>query len=370
MATLEPQPRLSINVYTPQQREYPVSWPSIFYKIINTHTNHNSDTPVSTQPSSCPERQLNPEEESNLSSSQVRLSMSLDGKASLVPADQLSSPPPAESDRPSSSHDTYIDIPQRRLGVLQRSQSALPFSYTSLHRQHAQMSPSQPSRAFVPRMPSGRSRDARTWEFCCDSDARDELTLQAENESNGSAVAAISLLRSTSNSALKVNSNKRNVNAVGRSANDANGKRAKLGRAQSSLARLQGVEKPGREKEGSMSRKVGGDMAKSPSGDSDKENWLPREGGHRRNPHSSAGATRPTKSGSVSRKRTMNDTERMDNKSGHEGRRVFEDKTATHSGELPDGEVEKFMRGEISPSKKGDLDCIQGLLSLSQGNWR
>jgi hypothetical protein len=28
------------------------------------------------------------------------------------------------------------------------------------------------------------------------------------------------------------------------------------------------------------------------------------------------------------------------------------------------------MRGEVSPSKRGDLDCIQGLLSLSQGNWR
>ena len=32
-------------------------------------------------------------------------------------------------------------------------------------------------------------------------------------------------------------------------------------------------------------------------------------------------------------------------------------------------EVERFMRG-ASPGKKGDLDCIQGLLSLSQGNWR
>jgi hypothetical protein len=35
-----------------------------------------------------------------------------------------------------------------------------------------------------------------------------------------------------------------------------------------------------------------------------------------------------------------------------------------------DQDVDKFMRGEVSPSKKGDLDCIQGLLSLSQGTWR
>lgn len=33
-------------------------------------------------------------------------------------------------------------------------------------------------------------------------------------------------------------------------------------------------------------------------------------------------------------------------------------------------EVERFMRGEVSPSKKGDADAVAGLLSLSQGNWR
>jgi hypothetical protein len=46
---------------------------------------------------------------------------------------------------------------------------------------------------------------------------------------------------------------------------------------------------------------------------------------------------------------------------------VFEDQE--NSDQVPP-EVEKFMCGEISPSKKGDLDCVQGLLSLSQGNWR
>jgi hypothetical protein len=46
---------------------------------------------------------------------------------------------------------------------------------------------------------------------------------------------------------------------------------------------------------------------------------------------------------------------------------VFEDQE--NRGGVPP-EVEKFMRGEVSPSKRGDLDCIQGLLSLSQGNWR
>ena len=47
--------------------------------------------------------------------------------------------------------------------------------------------------------------------------------------------------------------------------------------------------------------------------------------------------------------------------------KVFEDEE--NRGD-PGEDVENFMRGEISPSKKGDLDCVQGLLSLSQGNWR
>ena len=39
-----------------------------------------------------------------------------------------------------------------------------------------------------------RSRDARTWEFYCDSDARNALTEQAEREEKGSATAAIGLI--------------------------------------------------------------------------------------------------------------------------------------------------------------------------------
>jgi hypothetical protein len=35
-----------------------------------------------------------------------------------------------------------------------------------------------------------------------------------------------------------------------------------------------------------------------------------------------------------------------------------------------DDEVSRFMCGDVSPSKKGDMDCVAGLLSLSQGAWR
>jgi hypothetical protein len=51
--------------------------------------------------------------------------------------------------------------------------------------------------------------------------------------------------------------------------------------------------------------------------------------------------------------------------------KVFEDhKTSPVPAKPDDEEVERFMRGQVSPSKKVAVDAIAGLLSLSQGNWR
>jgi hypothetical protein len=229
---------------------------------------------------------------------------------------------------------------------------------------------------FMPRLPTGRSRDARTWEFCCDAEAQDELTTQAENESHGSALAAISLIRSASNSALKPNVNKRNAPAVKHDPHK-HGKRPKLGRATSSLARLQNSAKTSSkltQEPPSYGKDV---LVNSPSGDSDKENWMPNEhgGNPRRRPLPSSRSDKhqnprailgdnfnvPTHAVNFGGDRHRN------RKSAKVPPEVFEDQE--NNGEVP-AEVEKFMRGEISPSKKGDLDCVQGLLSLSQGNWR
>lgn len=249
----------------------------------------------------------------------------------------------------------------------QRSQSALPLSHRS--------SLPSASSSGVARLPLGRSQDARSWELCCDGEARDELTAQAENESSGSAVAAISLIRSASNAALKPNVNKRNA-PVANHDSAKHGKKAKLSRALSSFGRLQNAGVSSKlDTDASSLGKDG--LMQSPSGDSDKENWVPKEGGgnRRRRPLPSSRAEKQSNSRAVlgdnhsvlshanfggggsrkSRKRTAIETN------------IFEDaENTTEVGE----EVEKFMRGEVSPSKKGDLDCIQGLLSLSQGNWR
>ena len=328
-------------------------------KLVNINLANLDDSSNPIQPSSCPERIS--QSNSAAPSSRVRLSLSLDGKAELISSDP--SPPRAHPLRPSSSGSA---IPQKRMRGLQRSQSALPFG--PLPRKSPITAP------FVPRLASGRSRDARTWEFCCDTEARDELTTQAENESSGSAVAAINLIRSTSSSALKPNTNKRNAPAV-KHDQSKHGKKPKLGRAMSSLARLQSTEKqsnspqirPSKDKDGLM---------RSPSGDSDKENWIPTEAGGnaRRRPLPSSRSDKQASSKAVlgdnfnvpTHAVNFGGNRNKKRKPAYEGPNVFEDQ---ENSEVP-ADVEKFMRGDISPSKKGDLDCVQGLLSLSQGNWR
>lgn len=202
-------------------------------------------------------------------------------------------------------------------------------------------------------------------------DARDELTTQAENESSGSAVAAISLIRSTSNAALKTNSNKRNApNGNGERQRNGSGKKPMLARAVSSLARLQSAA-------GKSKAKAKGVMVlvQSPGGESDKENWIPGEG----NEGSQTRRPLPSHKPKVGRAKALGNSKSSGaanssniGRSRTKGKKkveteIFED---VEEGKEVDGEVARFMRGEVSPSKKGDLDCIQGLLSLSQGNWR
>ncbi|RYP74614.1 hypothetical protein DL771_002880 [Monosporascus sp. 5C6A] len=273
-----------------------------------------------------------------------------------------------------------------------------------------------------PQLKRGRSRDVHAWESCCEADSRDELTKQAENESSGSAVAAISLLRSSSSSSLnslvnndansgilRSNSTKRNAPQ----ARDASAKKAKLGRASSSVARMQSVSPLTVEKHPNVAAETpvpakkpykGGIISiLSPSGDSDKENWSPGSDGnplHRRpmpevGPIKSAdhlatsnnprrvgrvlgeqnGLNKPTFLGS--RAQTSPMPRQKGGRHGGSPLMIFEDGergsregTPGYGRERRENEVERFMRGEVSPSKKPDMDCIAGLLSLSQGNWR
>ncbi|KAI0141015.1 hypothetical protein F4776DRAFT_543123 [Hypoxylon sp. NC0597] len=331
------------------------------------------------------------------SSSQVRLSLSLDGKAELV-SSQPSPPRPAQLQLPGET-DTLPPVRSHR--TLHRSRSALPgitlppISTLTAH--------------LPPQLTRGRSRDVHAWESCCEPDTRDELTQQAENESSGSAVAAISLLRSSSSSAslnnlihshnstanvLQSNPNKRNAPQNKPTHREGATKKAKLNRATSSVARIQSLppvslvdtaldpeKKPGK---GSLTTIL------SPSGnDSDKENWSPDEDGNpqqsRRRPLPSPKPQAQTLAGKNPRRvgRVLGEQDTATKRSLLFGSRantaplsksrdgamlIFEDKE--DGKKRDDAEVGSFMQGDVSPTKRGDMDCVAGLLSLSQGNWR
>ncbi|RYP70309.1 hypothetical protein DL769_005015 [Monosporascus sp. CRB-8-3] len=333
-----------------------------------------------------------------------------EGKAELV-ASQPSPPRPVPLQLPVDA-DTLPPVRTHR--TLHRSRSAIdgitlpPISTLTAH--------------LPPQLKRGRSRDVHAWESCCEADTRDELTKQAENESSGSAVAAISLLRSSSSSSLNslinndANSGILRSNSTKRNAPPARGasaKKAKLGRASSSVGRMQSVSPLTVEKHTNIAAETpvpakkpyrGGIISiLSPSGDSDKENWSPGSDGnplHRRpmlevGPIKSADhlatSNNPRRVGRVlgeqnglnkpnllgSRAQTSPMPRQKGARQGGSPLMIFEDGergsregTPGYGRERRDNEVERFMRGEVSPSKKPDMDCIAGLLSLSQGNWR
>ncbi|RSL40838.1 hypothetical protein CEP53_013122 [Fusarium sp. AF-6] len=300
------------------------------------------------------------------SQSKVRLSLSLEGKAELV--SNQGSPTRDLPPRPCS---TTPSLPQVRQRSLQRSHSAIPAitlpPITTL------------TNSLPPRLMRGRSRDVHAWESCADAENRDELTAQAEHESNGSAIAAISLLRSSSG-ILQPSNAKRNA-PMPKPHRSHQAKKAKLNRSGSSVARLE-TDPEETEKADREFSKVKVSMLVSPSGDSDKENWSPDEDGNpsdanrrplppalpkSQNPRRVGRALQEQKSPSLLANRA-NTAPARPRSIIKEGMEIFED-TLKRPAPRED-EVDRFMRGSVSPSKRPDMDCVAGLLSLSQGAWR
>lgn len=179
----------------------------------------------------------------------------------------------------------------------------------------------------------GRSRDARTWQFYCDNGPDDTLAAQAEAERKGSAVSAINLIRSGSKARGSVALSPIPTKANLRVAPPGRAEKTKLSRARSSLARLQA----------STSKGNGDPRTNPPSGgptddsvdDREKENWKP-------------GTTLLE----------------------HELRRTGPS-TNTRPVLERNADLSHAAGRDESPTKVAtDLDCIQGLLSLSQGNWQ
>ncbi|KAI9802994.1 MAG: hypothetical protein M1825_002227 [Sarcosagium campestre] len=294
--------------------------------------------------------------------SMVHLSLSVEGKAQVVTGEEMSPP------KPSRLKQLGDYIPN---GRLERSHSDLTIGEKArLHKETA-------GETFIRDAPVGRSRDSRAWEFSCDSEARDALSAKAELAQSGSAVGAIGLLRARSGNSLlpsvarqKEGHLRRDV--LGR-AKVKNGKgKSKLSRTSSAFARMQ-TNPP----QGELSVKKAQAEFWSPSGDSDKENWVPgtREALQPRH------RVRPTEEQSVPfhennktpshcsgpgvtpiRNRVSKNAS-LENSYGHKRKGSGSEQ----------GTAAKFVILEDesdAPRGAEDLDCVQNLLSLSQGNWR
>ncbi|MCJ1306776.1 hypothetical protein MMC25_000419 [Agyrium rufum] len=299
----------------------------------------------------------------------LRLSMSFDGKAQLVQeSDSSPAKPKALAPLPA--------FPSRRGMPLIRSQSEIVGSQ---------------ARAPVPALPisaparllPGRSKDARTWEFYCDSDVRDALTIQAEKEQNGSAEAVIGLIRSSrmKSKVVAVSASRDHPQIKRKGTNGKSSHKPKLARTSSSVARLQSSSSSG-SFEKTLSDGFGKNSPASQAlffhdslGDSDKENWepgtqkqrvrLPRSQGDRFIHRETLGENSELSSHSTSMGTFL---EREDARSRRcEKEKV--DRIASRTKVVVDDEVAAFM-GESTESRgEEDLDCVQNLLSLSQGAW-
>ena len=303
----------------------------------------------------------------------VRLSLSLDGKAEVTTRTGDTPSPPRSQPTPSDS-------------AMPRSRNSIQRSYSAIES-NKQPEPESVTVPFPRRPMTGRSRDSRTWEFYCDSDARNALTEQAEREESGSATAAISLIRSCSRNkkVMASNPNKRNAHTQKPEvtkrlkAESQKSSKPKLARAVSSIARLQtSNENVQRSKNDAISHKKSNsgsytDLFRDGDGDSDKENWEPgtqTSNVRRRKPANLQQVSRILEESlRVPSQSTSLDAlmHRSHVTASSSSRKSSSSEEKENSG--PESEIAAFM-GESVPREVEDLDCVQNLLSLSQASWR
>lgn len=287
----------------------------------------------------------------------VRISTNEDGTARVVTdLDKTPSPP----------HGRTNGAPFARAAAgLRRSYSAAGLNERlAAAARGEERSPKMPRTSTI-----GRSRDSRAWEFWCDPDTRynTSLTTRAEQEGSGSAADAIGLLRANRR-ILQQNQARQNSPVVSRYHSvksspkySAKKSRGPIQRAATVNGRLQS--------KGSSSS----ESDELPQTESDKENWIPDTS------KSQQRSRKIQESPAVQRTRRIlgentevmsqsNSLGAMLNKSTpKKGERKFSDP------ELDD-ELKAFMGGTASArtavSSAEEAGCVEGLLKLSQGQWR
>lgn len=371
------------------------------------------------EPNSQPESQENIRKGLKRSSS-LRMTWKMDGSAYLA-TDSTSPSPPQKLAAPPT------EAPESVPFSLQRSQSNVSLQDTSEIGPES-FSLSQGSTSSLRRKPSGRSRDSRAWAFFADKEARSELEERAEQEQTGSAADAIKhLRRSTSNRSLARSASERNLlqpvstnkrpNPTPPSFDSsqpqpASAKRIKTSNNDEGIFRQPllprsasgtNLQRPRHQTSNSLSKLSKTKTPKlkqtavfeMPSAtDSDKENWSPERAFAFEQSMQTSPAVPGTVSASARRKVAMaQQTPRQRGaafKTPSRVRSLARDEDEEDDDDDEDEDVVAFMgmgtsglvrrreeervedieRKSDSVSEPEDLDCVQGLLSLSQGAWR
>lgn len=324
----------------------------------------------------------------------LRIAMSADGKAVVRAQNE-----PSPSKNRMSMFSTTPRVPPRLAG-LRRSSSAVAMNMN--------MSIARLAGTDRDNKPFGRSRSARNWEAYFDTDARSALSTPTSCSQgvSGSAAAASpvafgarghqqrSLSRSLSaRHALPASAATGGICASGQNISD---KRRKLSRTVSSLGRLEStVSSPSKlqsadrqpdsglrgsaQQLSSSKEKPTDEVAdfEHAAGDSDKENWIP--GTHvsrvrRRGASHATARRRPVLRETVSSdsmaRRARNLNNLANSSSDRHPGALFQKPSKPVQPDADGADVAALMASFGDHGHDEDLDCIQGLLSLSQGAWR
>lgn len=277
----------------------------------------------------------------------LRIAMSSDGKAVIRGEDEPS---------PSKNRVAMFSVRRTKLSGLRRSSSA---AFPATPRVGA----SEKDRVF------GRSRDPRIWESAFDTDARSALSTPTSSQTAPNASPGLfqsrnprSLTRSASTRHNLIHAESART-PISQSMGE---KRRKLSRTVSSLGRLETERNRSSTYSSklpkSMTSKTKPDLEMDP-GDSDKENWVPGTRSSQVRRRTTSHASRPIL-------REANRNRGLGISSSAKRNRNFGSSTQGKAPPELSADVSAFMTGGSGGSQEDDLDCVQGLLSLSQGAWR
>ncbi|KAI4665214.1 uncharacterized protein J4E88_010539 [Alternaria novae-zelandiae] len=295
----------------------------------------------------------------------VRIATNEDGTARIV-TDLDKTPSPPKSKKTPSSF-------SRAAAGLRRSYSA-----AGLNDRLAAAARGEPS-PKVPRTTSniGRSRDSRAWEFWCDPESRSttSLTTRAEQEESGSAADAIGILRANRR-ILAQNQARQNSSPLMARHSSHKVQSSPLKKARGSMQRASTISGRFSSKDYADYKK-GGESTESdefPQTESDKENWEPNASKSVRRDRQVA-ATPPASR--AARKILGENTDLMSQTSSL-GAMLAKDKRKAGKGVVDpeqDDELRQFMHGDDASGRSSinsaeEAGCVEGLLKLSQGQWK